>query len=396
MLNYELKKLFTKRLNRAFLLAAALLAIAFSFFAVRSVIYFDENGTMDKSLGAVRLLTEEKNKWSGDLTPKVIAGAVAETQQVDRSYPGDVPNRVYYEVLQPASDIVEMAGDTIIGYDKAEDPAAQITEKQAKAFYKIRREKLCQAAREYGKTPQQQDYLKAQYEQVDTPFAYEAADPWKIAIRYGSFYGMALVLLIGFLAADLFADEFRQRADSIFFASRYGRTKAARSKIGAGLVMASIVYFAAMLLFSILMFAIMGTSGAGTPIQMEWKDSIYAFTYGEVYGIVLLCGYIASLFSASTTMLLSSQKHAYAVAICVPFLLFCVSPFIARAVGAETFSDLIPQQLFYVDYMIREPVTFQIGSTVLGHIPFVMVLYLVVALVFLPLIYCKYHRYAIK
>ena len=52
--------------------------------------------------------------------------------------------------------------------------------------------------------------------------------------------------LIGFLAAGVFVEEFRVRADAVFFASRYGRTKAAGSKVLAGLLIATIIYWAGM------------------------------------------------------------------------------------------------------------------------------------------------------
>ena len=65
MLNYELKKLFAKRINVIFLVLLLAAAVIFNLLAAKSVLYFDSHGAEDQSLKAVRMLTEEKNKWKG-------------------------------------------------------------------------------------------------------------------------------------------------------------------------------------------------------------------------------------------------------------------------------------------------------------------------------------------
>lgn len=395
MLNYELKKLFAKR-SSVFCLVLILAAGAgFNLFAAKSTPVFESDGTRNESLTAVRLLTEEKNKWQGPLTQSVLAKVAAENQKLRQRYGDQIPDDAYVKVIQPASDILEM-----LGYIAAENQdaasLATISPKQAADFYKLRREKLSEATREYGKTPAQQAFLKEQYARTATPFYYEGADSWEIRTRYAEFYGMVIALLIGLLAAGIFSDEFRLQADPVFFSSRYGRTKAARTKLWAGVIMAAALYWGAMLFYSIIGFVLMGTSGSSVPIQMKWSESVYAITYGQEYVLTLLCGFTASLLSAALTMLISAARHASGIAVCVPFFLFCVSPFLARAIGAELFESLIPQRLFFVDNIIRRPVLFQAGEAVLRQIPALLILYLAISLICLPLIYRVYHRYVMK
>lgn len=390
MLKYELKKLFAKRLNAAFLIVLILAAAVFNLFAVRSVRYFDSSGAMNQSIGAVRALTAEKNQWKGDLTPEVLEKAASENQKLYKRYGRNVPDEVYVKVLQPADDILGMLGS--IGGDSSDFAAPE----KAKQFYQIREEQMAETAKEYGKNSRQQEFLKEQYAGIHTPFYYEAADAWEILIRYAEFYGIIIALLVGLFAAGIFSDEFRLQADSIFFSSRYGRSKAARNKIWAGILMAAILYWGSMLLFSIIGFSVMGTSGAGTPIQIKWADSIYGITYGQEYLMTLLYGYTACLLSAAVTMLISAGRHSSGIAICVPFLLFCVSPFLARALGAELFSDLLPQRLFYLDNIIGKPVLFQMGDMIFRQVPFLLFFYLAISILCMPLIYRAYHRYTMK
>lgn len=390
MLKYELKKLFSKRLNTVFLILLLAAAVVFNLFAVKSVYYFDSSGTMKKSMGAVRSLTEEKNTWKGDLTPEALAKAASKNQRIYKRYGDFAPNDVYTEFLQPAEDVLNLLGQ-ISG-----DNPNSVTPEKASNFYQLRGEKLEASAKKYGKNPKQQAFIREQYAKTDTPFYYEGADSWEIMVRYGEFYGIVISLVVGFFAAGIFSDEFRLQADSVFFAARHGRTKAARTKIQAGVLMTTILYWGFMLLFSIIGFSAMGTSGAGVPIQIKWDESLYNITFGQEYVITLLCGYIASLLSSAAAMLISAQRHSSGIAICVPFFLFCVSPFLARALGIEGFSNLIPQRLFFLDNIIRRPVLIQMGDGIFRQIPFVMVLYLAICLLCLPLIYRAYHRYTIK
>lgn len=74
--------------------------------------------------------------------------------------------------------------------------------------------------------------------------------------------------------------------------------------------MTTVVYWTGMGILSIVSFGVMGTSGFLTPYQIDQPYSIYSMTYGEYYFLILLCGYIASLFSAAITMLVTVKMHS--------------------------------------------------------------------------------------
>ena len=72
-----------------------------------------------------------------------------------------------------------------------------------------------------------------------------------------------------------------------------------RSKILTGLLMATVIYWVGMALLSGISFAVMGVSGFNTTYQVDSPYCIYNVTFGQLYLIILVCGYIASLLSAS-------------------------------------------------------------------------------------------------
>lgn len=398
MVKYELKRIFTKRMNRLLLAVAVIIGVVMSVFAVTSSRYVDSSGAGHETPDAVRRLVEDKNQWKGKLTGDVIAQIVADRQKIAGEYQDDnVPDTVWGERIQSYTDIADMV-DSILGGDEEYMPGALlgITLDQAKDIYSIREQYIEQLIQKYGDTPEKQEFLRKQYEKADTPFYYEASDSWNTMLLYATTYGIILVVLIGFLAAGIFSDEFSLRADSVFFSCRYGRSRAVRSKILTGLLMATVIYWAGMALLSGISFAVMGVSGFGTTYQIQYPYSIYNISVGQEYLILLLCGYIASLLSASVAMLVSAKTHSANIAVCIPFILFCVSPFIGRALPFGIFFQLTPDQLLNILNCAREPYIYQIGSLVFRQIPFVMLFYTLVAAVFLPVIYQCFRRYGMK
>ena len=220
MVKYELKRIFTKRMNRLLLAVAVIISVVMSVFAVTSEWYVDSEGINHETPDAIRRLTQDKNQWKGELTGDVIAQIVADRQEIARDYPDDVPDTVYGERIQAYSDITQMV-DTILGGDEGYSPGALqgITTDQAKDIYSIREQYIEQLIQKYGDTPEKQEFLRTQYEKTDTPFYYEPADSWDNMRLYATTYGIILVVLIGFLAAGIFADEFSLKADAVFFSS---------------------------------------------------------------------------------------------------------------------------------------------------------------------------------
>ena len=83
---------------------------------------------------------------------------------------------------------------------------------------------------------------------------------------------------------------------------------------------------------SLISFAVMGTSGFFTPYQIDDPYSIYVMTYGEYYLLILVGGYIVTMFCAALTMLVTVKMHTPILAICIPFFLLCMMPFIANII----------------------------------------------------------------
>ena len=96
-------------------------------------------------------------------------------------------------------------------------------------------------ADQYGKTPEQKDYLEKKYSEIILPLQYESYGAWDTMIMYAETYSIVLAILVGFICAGIFADDFQTKADAVFFASKYGRSKAIKNKILAGVVATTMI-----------------------------------------------------------------------------------------------------------------------------------------------------------
>ena len=159
MLKYEMKKIFTKRINQILLAAALLIGIILSCFAVGSVFYTDENGDSPKGITAWRLLAEDKNQWEGEQTPEKISEVLKIDRALAAQYPDEVPDEVYGSVVQSYWDIKDFVIN-VLTPDSMWDESViyQLTDEQTGEIYEIYRENMSKMAEETAANWQQGGY----------------------------------------------------------------------------------------------------------------------------------------------------------------------------------------------------------------------------------------------
>lgn len=380
MLKYELKKVWTKRINRMLLIVVLLLSIVFSGFAIGSFRFVDNNGNTHTGLSAPRAMVEDKNQWKGELSSDRIAEIIRKTQNGD---------------LQSTMDFIYPLSKMLIGEFSDMDNYEAILSAdhaQISSFYDIYSSNLNRMIDEYGDTTEKKIFLTGQYGKIETPFYYEAYDSWDTMLLYAATFSLVLIVIVGFLAAEIFAEEFQCKAAPVFFSTQYGRSKAVYTKICTGLIVATLVYGGSMGLLSLIGFGVMGTSGFSTVYQLEQPYSLYPVSFGRMYSIVVICGYIACLVSASVSMLIAAKTRKVSVAVCVPFALFCLSPFVGQVLPFQTLFTLTPDQLTNIVNCARIPYIYQIGTIVFRQIPFLIGFYSLVSVLLLPIAYKSYHK----
>jgi ABC-type multidrug transport system ATPase subunit/ABC-type transport system involved in multi-copper enzyme maturation permease subunit len=376
---------------------ALILAVIFSGFAVTGNRYVDENGNVSTGIMATRKLTVNRRAWKGILTEDELAKVIAQNKNA-MTQSSEEEDANYGKRLQPIDEIKNFM-ISVLTPDSEYDESVldQMSEENVQSFYDIYQKNMKKMAEEYGKTSAQKEYLEKKYSEIKLPLKYEAYSSWDTMIMYAETYSIILAIIVGFICAGIFADDFQTKADAVFFSTKYGRTKAVKTKILAGIATTAMIYCSGIILLSMICFGIMGISGVNTLYQMYQAYSIYIMTYGQYYLLTVVCGFIASLLAASLSMLVAAKMHTISVAVCIPFFLYCLLPFIGRALsGYTTIFNLIPTILTNVEASARVPLIYQIGNHVFRQIPLVMLMYTIVAIALIPLIYRSFHRYGKK
>ena len=398
MFRYELKKVFSDRVNRVMLGVAVILAIVFSCFAIGSVRYVDEEGRLHTGIMASRRLAADRNRWGGIMNLEKFVEVVQRRVAIAKKYGEDIPDTEWGKELQAYNDIVQFivtVSRPDLEYD--EGVLYQLTEKEINNLYTTYERNIQAMIAEYGQTSQQKKFLARQYRKVKMPLFYRAKDSWDTMAMYVETYSIVLAVIIGFLASGIFSEEFRAGAEAVFYSTKYGRSKAVKIKIVAGLLMTTIVYLVGVGILTLISFGIMGTSGFHTPYQIDQPYSIYSMTYGQYYLLMVVCGYIASVFAASLTMLVTAKIHTRNIAIGIPFFLYCMMPFIGRALPSfATVFNLMPNVLLNVMQCAKAPIVFQIQNTVFRQIPMVMLIYAILSVLLLPFTCKSFCRYGCR
>ncbi len=239
-----------------------------------------------------------------------------------------------------------------------------------------------------------------QYEALETPLLYDYMEGWLQLFLYAPTLLMITVLLLGFLCANLFSVEFQTKADAVFFSSRYGRSKASAAKLKAGFLLVTSVYWTMVGAYTAVVLGLLGADGANCPIQAStegWK-SFYQMTNLQEYVLIVLGGYIGTLFMLFAVMFVSAKTRSAAVAVTVPFVLIFLpsffggggNSFLAKMIG------LLPDQLLQMNLTVRLFTLYDIGGRLLGAAQLLPVIYLLLTAVLVPVLYRVYRKSQVR
>lgn len=407
MICFELKKIFSKPVNKIVFVILIVALCVVSYFAVGYADYVDENGESRTGAAAARALREEKNEWAGYITDDVLRKVLEENALINNSeeyLSNDVTEKnKAYSKKQGFSDIRELINRAFCDFQEYNYYRADsVTQKEIQSFYDRRTESLIEwlnsDEQENRYSEQERQFLIEQYKKLKTPFYYEYADGWEAVLEYAPSIFMLVVLISGFLVSGIFSDEIQLKADSIFFSAKLGRNKAIAAKIKAGFIVVTSIYWIMILLFSGIVLTVLGTGGANCAIQNgfpNWK-SFYNITYLQDYLLTVLGGYLGSLFILFLSMLASAKTRSKALAVTIPFILLFIPSFLSGIAVLSEVLGLLPDQLLQISTAIKTFNLYQVGDKVVVAVPIILAMYFILFCILLPILYQVYRKTEIK
>ena len=407
MILFEIKKILSRRGSKVGILVLLITLAVSCYFAVVYTTYVDEEGNEHTGIAAVNNLREEKEKWSGVITEDYLKEIIRKNNEINAVYPYDpgdpVKSDIGYSMSQGFNDIktiINCAFGEFRSYNYLR--VDSITEDEVGKLYenRIRNVKAWlssdEAVDQYSEA--EKEYIIDSYETLETPFYYESNDGWRSAIEYVVTIIMMTMLVLSFFVSGIFSGEFQWKADSIFFSTKYGRNKGTLSKIAAGLIVVTVAYWTMILLYSLIVFSVYGTSGANCLIQTSlagWK-SLYHMTFLQEYLLIIVGGYVGVLFILLLSMLVSAKTHATIVAVTIPFIMIFIQSFLGGFSNLTDVLGLLPDQLLQMNMATNTFVLYEIGGRVLPSVPILMTVYPTLCIALLPIMYRVYNKTEIK
>lgn len=402
MLRFEIKKILSKTINKIVLLSLIAVTLTAAILSIRDVYFIENNGSKIIGFSAHNQLEESKNQYKGSLDSKLLGQVIKDNQEINTTQASEDDGYRKKQGLSDIRELLTVAFSKIGQYDYYIVDTLSVEDSEF--FYSNRisnlKEYLNSEDAKNSFSEEEKQFLITQYEELKTPFYYEYADGWKAILdaQYLPTLMTIIVILIGFLVAGIFSDEFQYKADAIFFSTKLGRNRAVFSKIGAGFVVTTGMYWFSMLLYSIIVLTVLGISGSNCPIQTisysYW--SLYNITYLQAYFFIMLGGYIGTLFILAAAMLVSVKCRSTIIASVVPFVLACIPMFLGRVPIFSRFSYFTPDQLLSIGKSMRDFSLVQIGNNVFGSISFIILIYTSLYLIFVPLTYRAYKKIQLK
>lgn len=401
---YEIKKVLSRRGRWIALLFPVAVLILVLYFMLSDTWYTNSSGNRQTGFAAIAGQKAAVREWSGLLTEERFAQVIEENHRINSSkehQSEDVQQQnIAYSRKQGIKDILYTMG---FAYGSFQDwnyaAADSLTKEQASEFYPnrvIRLKEWLAGEGADGFREKEKQYLIRQYEALETPYYYEYQDGWKNLFQWSPTIIMITTLVLAYLCAGIFADEFRLKAGSVFYSSCYGRGKAVRAKVKAGFLIATAMYWMEMLLYSAVVLEIYGTQGINCPIQSTmsgWK-SFYNITNGQEYLLVLFGGYLGCIFMTALVMLVSAAAKSSLLAVMVPFVLIFLPSFLGeiRHPLMQKILGLLPDQLLQMNAVVKYFNLYGIGGKITGAAPVLLVLYSVLLVIVAPVIYVTYRR----
>lgn len=408
MIRYELKKVFCRTRGKAALVSLLFLICITCFFSA-NVSWVNEKGEEETGFAAVAALRAAQKEWAGDLDEEKIRRVIAENRRIEETPEGQSEkvqeSNIAYGWKQGIMEIRSLLNCSYAEQFREYDyfRADSLKEEDAALFYQNRtellREWLAGDARELF-SEKEKKYLMDQYESLPVPLYYDYAMGWTRLFEFAPTVVMITMLILGYLVGGIFSDEFAQKADAVFFSSFYGRNKAVRAKVIAGLLMTTMVYFTVFLVYTVVNLCYLGADGWNMEVQASWTSwkCFYPITMLEKYFLIAFGGYVGCLFIATLTMLVSAKFKSAVLAVMVPVELIFIPSIVENFMGSVNSSlankvvGLLPDQLLQAGNALEYFNLYSFGGEIFGAVPVMLVLYFLLTIGFLPVIYLEYKK----
>lgn len=410
MVRYEVKKVFGTVGGRLAAVLMLLLVLLSSYMAVSGVEWINEAGDPETGFAAISKLRRAQKEWAGPLDEDRLQAIIRENQRLcatpeaqSRDYEQNDIAYGWKQGFRPVLDMMNYA--YAAGFQEFDWYCNErVTPDQAGDFYLNRAKLMKQWLHEENSTAshlfteKEQAYLVEQYETLESPFYYDYSEGWTQLLYNSPSVIMIAALILGYLCAGIFANEFRWKSDAVFFSSALGRDRAVAAKIQAGFLTVTCTYWLSVALYTLITLGCLGFDGWNCPLQTDLWKSFYHLKLWQAWCLTCAGGYIGNLFFAFLTMWVSAKTRSSMFAATVPFLLVFLPSFLDN-LGSDRISKLLgllPDQLLQIYQALRYFNVYEIGGKVFSAMALLLPTFALLSLLLAPMMYGEFRRKQIR
>ena len=269
-------------------------------------------------------------------------------------------------------------------------------------FYKNRLTSLSTFLHEEGNwgyanyTDEEKQYITDRYCFLQVPFEVGYQEGWVQVSKHAPSLMKFCIILLSFLLAGIFSDEFTWKTDSVYYNTYHGRTKSVAMKLLLGFLIITLVYWLCMGSFSMVVLSTLGSDGAEHFIQScsETWNIRYSMTFRQYYWLILGAGYLGFLFYGFLIMWISAKTRSSVFAVLIPPLILLLPMFLHEIYSyfMRKVIGLLPHWLMDIGQALRYQYLYKVGGQITCLVPIILILYFCLTMVLICLCYWEYRH----
>lgn len=396
LVKFEFLKILRKKSTLLVMAVSLLITAVFFVLPILQFQIYNQNGVL-RGLEGIAYEKEQYAEISVPLTNEYITDTIKEVQELfsdpdNIGYDGNeqfLIDDAYWNGIAPREDLLGLiaknyaAPNVSVSYNALTD----LDISNGTDFYQARQEKIETILNDSSKglSDEEKEYWQNMNSKVEEPFQYGYFGGWEVIISAFELL-MFAVLAICIVVAPVFSGEYQAGTDAVILSGKYGKTKLTTAKIGAALLFGVLAFTLHILVAFAIPLTAFGIDGWNLPLQINGTTVPYSLTFLE--GTLLNLGviYLVLIAMIALTLFLSARMRSpYQVLIVVMPILFI--PMFLSPNGTSGLYNLL---VFLTPYQSLKPnfgsyLSYQFGPVVLDAFTTRAVLYVILALILLPL-----------
>ena len=396
LIKYEFLKVLRKKSTLIAIAVSLLITAVFFALPITQFQIYNQDGVL-RGLEGIAYEKEQYANISVPLTNEYVTEAIQDVQALFENpdnigYDGNeefLIEDAYWNGIAPRENLLGLiarnyaAPNESVGYNAL----TGLDVSGGADFYQARQDKietiLNNPSNELSEA--EKDFWRNMNSNVEEPFQYGYFGGWEIIISAFELF-MFAILAICIVIAPVFAGEYQAGTDAVILSGKYGKTKLITAKIIAALIFGVLAFTLHILVAFGIPLVAFGADGWNLPLQINGTTVPYPLTFLEGTLINLGVIYLVLIAMIALTLFLSARMRSpYQVLIVIMPVLFI--PMFLTPNGTSGLYNLL---VFLTPYQSLKPnfgsyISYQCGPVVMDAFTMRAVLYVVLALILLPL-----------